>query len=345
MNNPVNYTDPSGNSWISSHWKSIVSSAVSISVSAIAIGAGGGIVFAGMAGGIAGGLTSSVLYGNNFETTLQSVCMGATMGGMSAGLSYAAASDQLAISVLQHAGMNALLAAAQGGDIAQGALLGGLSAWGSGLLNDYAGSLGRSGLIAGSALMGGALSSLTGGDFAQGAVTGAYGMIFNEMMHDIISVTEEDIMELFSYALDINKEYAGRSEEFYISLGGEIAEIVKSKKYNMTNACAAKLCEALRIKGIALPYIKGRTLKGDNGNYFLKASWMKNYLRSHINTKGISVGKNHKVIRYGIVFQEGFQGVSGHIDVVWNYKAAGTFFNRTLNGSLWNTMNTIVWKK
>ena len=45
--------------------------------------------------------------------------------------------------------------------------------------------LGSSGLVAASGLSGGILSSITGGDFAQGAITGAYGMIFNEMMHDL----------------------------------------------------------------------------------------------------------------------------------------------------------------
>ena len=47
----------------------------------------------------------------------------------------------------------------------------------------------------------------------------------------------------------------------------------------------------------------------------------------------------------GLVYQSGFSNVSGHVDVVFSNKAAGTYYNPELRGSLFNAKETIVWRR
>lgn len=61
------------------------------------------------------------------------------------------------------------------------------------------------------------------------------------------------------------------------------------------------------------------------------------FFKEHFKRSGISINYN-KYVKYGIVFQNGFKNVSGHVDVIYNGKAAGTS-----NGILYNT-STILWK-
>lgn len=72
---------------------------------------------------------------------------------------------------------------------------------------------------------------------------------------------------------------------------------------------------------------------------------MGQYISNHVNVRGLSVGRNHSSIKYGLVYQSGFSNVSGHVDVVFTNKAAGTYYNPKLRGLLFNAKNTIVWKQ
>lgn len=148
---------------------------------------------------------------------------------------------------------------------------------------------------------------------------------------------------IFERALKINENYYGKGKDFYLSLGGDFTDLVESGLYDMSNACAAKLSEALRLSGIEIPNGGSNTVKGDNGYYYASAKKMIRFFNSHISI-GKSVGRNYKSIRIGLVYQSGFSNVSGHVDVVYNYKAAGTFYNRNLNGNLYNVPKTVVWK-
>jgi RHS repeat-associated protein len=68
LNNPLSLTDPSGYSWLSSNWKSLVASAVGIAVTAITAGSASGLgiaIVAGAVGGAAGALTGALLNGAN----------------------------------------------------------------------------------------------------------------------------------------------------------------------------------------------------------------------------------------------------------------------------------------
>ena len=99
------------------------------------------------------------------------------------------------------------------------------------------------------------------------------------------------------------------------------------------------------MAGIDIPNAGRYTIKGANGYYYVRAEYMKRFFQQHINVKGVSVGSNHQIIDYGIVYQGGMSNVSGHVDVVFAYMAAGTFYNNSLRGSLYKAKNTIVWKK
>lgn len=60
---------------------------------------------------------------------------------------------------------------------------GALSSVGNGLINDNV-----NGVVlktASAAVLGGTISEIGGGKFANGAITGAYGMLFNDMMHEV----------------------------------------------------------------------------------------------------------------------------------------------------------------
>lgn len=77
----------------------------------------------------------------------------------------------------------------------------------------------------------------------------------------------------------------------------------------------------------------------------INAKLMSQYFSNHINVKGLPVGRNHSSIKYGLVYQSGFSNVSGHVDVVFSNKAAGTYYNPELRGSLFNAKETIVWRR
>ena len=92
MGNPFKYTDPSGFSWFSRHWKSIITAVAAIGVG-IGVGVltgGMGLVAAGMFGGSAGGFTSgalgTALNGGSFNQVLNSGIQGAVIGGATGAL-------------------------------------------------------------------------------------------------------------------------------------------------------------------------------------------------------------------------------------------------------------------
>ena len=67
------------------------------------------------------------------------------------------------------------------------------------------------------------------------------------------------------------------------------------------------------------------------------------FFKNHINVKGRIKGYN--TVDYGLVFQDGFKNVSGHVDVVYNKIAAGTYYDSHLRGSLHDVSITKVWWK
>lgn len=84
LNNPLSLYDPTGYSWFSKAWKSIVAATVGIAVSILTAGAATGpyiVLLAGAAGGAAAGLTGALLNGANIGQIAKSTFSGGFWGG------------------------------------------------------------------------------------------------------------------------------------------------------------------------------------------------------------------------------------------------------------------------
>ena len=139
-------------------------------------------------------------------------------------------------------------------------------------------------------------------------------------------------------------KYKGPSS-FYASLGGEIAVEAQAHPTWFENACAARLSYALNENGISIPYIPGQTMKGSDGkNYFLRAIDMKGFfLRIWGKPRTYSAPKYH--IKNGIVYQSGFNGVTGHVDVFFNATSGGAAYLYYWNGDNdHKNIKTEIWK-
>lgn len=91
---------------------------------------------------------------------------------------------------------------------------------------------------------------------------------------------------------------------------------------------------------IRIPSIKGQTMRGANGkNYFLRAADMMNYFK-RIWGAGRLMPRTSKM-DYGIVFQDGFKYVTGHVDVFYNEKSGGHADSYFTSGAV----NTYYWRR
>ena len=202
LNNPLSLTDPSGYTWLSDNWRSLLAGAVGVSVAILTAGTGtagsialGQAILSGAAGGFAGGFTGSLLNGGNVGDAVKAGVIGGVIGGISAGAANKVGSffgdvgkfnfqKELARS-LAHGSVGGLTSMAQGGKFKHGFFAGsfasmagsGMQASGWGVFQTQVGG----GIAA--AVVGGTASELGGGKFANGAVTGAYTMLFNHMAH------------------------------------------------------------------------------------------------------------------------------------------------------------------
>jgi RHS repeat-associated protein len=144
LNNPLKYTDPSGESWWSDNWKQVATMAavvvVSVAVTIATAGMGSPLAAAmitGAAAGFTGGALGTALNGGSLGQSLLSGLKGAAIGGAMAGIGYG-------VSLMAPAGAFA------------GASYGGTTGF----------------------VLGGFASELSGGDFMDGAINGAvFGMI------------------------------------------------------------------------------------------------------------------------------------------------------------------------
>ena len=186
LNNPLSLTDPTGYSWFSDNWKSIVASVVGITVSALTMGITSGVtaaIIAGAAGGAAGALTGALLNGANIGQIAKQTFLGAFWGAASGFLNFASADENLLLSLFKHTFSEGWLEGIQGGSMFHGFMMGAVSSTGGHFIDKYAQSLGRVGEITANAVLSGTVSELGGGKFANGAITGAYSIMFNDMMH------------------------------------------------------------------------------------------------------------------------------------------------------------------
>lgn len=187
LNNPLSLVDPSGYSWFSKNWKSLVASVVGITVAALVPGgqAIGAVILKGALGGMASGLAGALLNGANIGQIAHSAVTGGFWGAASAAASFGVgefAGKDLMKKLLGHSMSQGALSAAQGGNFKHGFISGLVSA-GGGYGLSKAGNLSKFTLVSANAIIGGTASELGGGKFANGAITGAYVVLFNCLMH------------------------------------------------------------------------------------------------------------------------------------------------------------------
>jgi len=247
LNNPLSLTDPSGYSWLSNNWKSLVGAVLAITASIVTAGLlapGGfaamstlsiwGATGAGAVGGFVGGFSGTLLNGGDLGQAFKAGVIGGIIGGAGGFLSFAAgqvtSSGVTAIfeRMAKHAFVNAWLSGVQGQNIWSGALSGAASSLGgTGLSALETENLGL--LCAGNAVIGGTASVIGGGKFANGAVTGAYTMLFNEIVHKDEKVDASKLsMTLSEKSVQINNkdEYTVRAA---LKHPDQVAAIVKTK--------------------------------------------------------------------------------------------------------------------
>ena len=222
LNNPLSLIDPSGYSWLSDNWKSLVASAVGIAVSALTAGAGatlGVAIIAGAAGGAASALVGSLLNGANIEQIAKATFTGAFWGGVSAFLNFASADDQLLAKLFKHTFSQGWLEGVQGGNMFHGFLMGAVSSTGGHFIDKYAVSLGKVGEISANAVLSGTVDEIGGGKFANGAITGAFSVMFNDLMHQQFEKGDDKTLIIPDDHYPKEKPLESCPIEFYILLG------------------------------------------------------------------------------------------------------------------------------
>lgn len=161
--------------------------------------------------------------------------------------------------------------------------------------------------------------------------------MFNDAMHKI-ELSEQLVKSIYDEADLLHDIYINNSKAFYESLGGDFPGLLA--KYDMSNTCAAKLSEAMRLAGIKIPNGGSNTVKGTHGYYYANAKKMSLFFKEHFKRPGVKI-KYNTYVKYGIVFQDGgFRNASGHVDVLYKGKAAGTNTGRLYS----SPQSTILWK-
>lgn len=187
INNPLSLIDPSGYSWFSKNWKSLVASVVGVAVSVATAGSGSGIgvaIIAGAAGGAAGALTGALLNGANIGQIAKSTFTGAFWGGL-AGAANNLAGDinEFWLRIGAHTLSEGTMEGLQGGNMLHGFMMGATSSLGGSFIDNNLESLGKVGEVTANSILSGTVDEIGGGKFANGAITGAFTVMFNDMMH------------------------------------------------------------------------------------------------------------------------------------------------------------------
>ena len=186
LNNPLSLYDPTGYSWFSKAWKSLVAAAVGIAVTIITAGSATGpyvALLAGAAGGAAAGLTGALLNGADIGQIAKSTFIGGFWGAVGGFLSFASGEGLFLERLFKHTFSQAWLEGVRGGNMKHGLLAGATSVIGGATVEKYGSQLGKGGEVAANAIISGTAAELGGGKFANGAITGAFEKLFNDFMH------------------------------------------------------------------------------------------------------------------------------------------------------------------
>ena len=289
-------------------------------------------------GGAAGALTGALLNGANIGQIAKSTFIGALVGGASGFLNFASGDGTIFEQLFKHTFSQGWLEGVQGGNIFHGFMMGAVSCANGSVISTVCDSWNPIAQLATNSILSGTVDEIGGGKFANGAVTGAFSYLFNDMMHG--GPFYRQIKKIYE-----NYVHDKSGVDFYKSLGGAIAADAVANPQLYQNTCAAKLSDAMNKAGLKIPYVQNQTSKGANGNnYFLRASDMKAYFERKWGTpKGYH--RSHWRLKNCIVYQNGFEGVSGHVDIFYKGTSAAGAYNYFMNqDGQHQNITTVAWK-
>jgi RHS repeat-associated protein len=254
-NNPLKYIDPDGNEPIT----------LTVLLVAAVKGAAIGVAM--------NGISNFIQEKNFFDGWARAAVIGGVSGGISSAIGSAAGNmvgaTKLEISMFQgfhHGFSGALFNMMQGGNPATGFVSGFASSVTASSIQSLGG--GKIAPLIGGTLSGGVGTAVVGGDFYQGAT---FGLISTSLNH----LAEHVSKPLFSLLKKNYPKYGpqyqngGTSDDDFAKMAGGKVEL-NIKNGTFTNTCALRVCFALTISGVALPYISGSGNSSSmNGNNWL----------------------------------------------------------------------------
>ena len=326
LNNPLSLFDPSGYSWFSKNWKSLVSAAVGIVVSVASAGIAsgiGGVMIAGALGGAAAGLSGALLNGANIGQIAKSTFTGGLWGAAGGFLANASGGGQFLERLFKHSFSQAWLEGIRGGNMKHGFLAGLTSAAGGSAISKYGGNMGKVGQITANAVIAGTVSEIGGGKFANGAITGAFSMMFNDLMHKN-KFNDAELKKMYDA---YPKRGEVSADELFENIGGPLKDWYDKHPEQLANTCAIRLSVALNESGNTIPAGAG-TFKGkDNKNYYISVSSMTKYLTKVYETP--TTLPANQVVRNAIIWQSscGWSDATGHLDIVYRGQAGSHYYD------------------
>jgi RHS repeat-associated protein len=236
MNNPMNYTDPTGYSWLSDNWRTVASIAITAfapwafgvtqltMTQAIITGmVSGGVQSGSLKGALIGGFSAGMFHG--IGDVFESVASKSTPTGSLLAKGGALTKTGVAAKIGAHAIAGGIMSTLQGGKFGHGFISAGVvEAIGPKALA-MAGKNVAAQVIA-AAVIGGTASRLAGGKFANGAVTGAFQWACNEMAHGLPPV-DSSLEGEPGYQSDyvepsvLNSGFEGGDVEYELGSGAE----------------------------------------------------------------------------------------------------------------------------
>ncbi|MFZ4400623.1 MAG: T6SS effector amidase Tae4 family protein [Bacteroidales bacterium] len=298
LNNPMKYTDPSGD---------FIFSALIPGVGVLLDAACWGAVINGAS------YTASVAFSNggfknwNIGDFGKSVAFGAASGALTAGV------GQI-FGPIGSSGFSGEIGRALTHGVSQ-SFLSGITGYGNPMTSFVSAGLGS---IAGSAFMmyggefansaignyafsgvaGGIGAELTGGDFWQGVAMGIMTAGLNHLQQRLARPSFDDLLANYPKN-DLGGDMP--ASDVYDLIGGDVSSARNSNPDAYQNACALRVSRALNYSGAKIPKM-GSTYKGADGKYYFVSSeklykWMSaTYGKPNISTSDASLLNNNKGI-------------------------------------------------
>jgi RHS repeat-associated protein len=346
LNNPLKYTDPTGEEFISLTTALIIAVSVAATTYTLGVMYGpGSFSFSGLFTTMIMAYTSCILTFGVGEAV-------GTIGNFWV---------KTAVSAVSHGTLQGGLSAIQGGNFWSGFASGSLSSvaasfWmgnGSSATNNSMSGGGRcfeglattagitnqsaSTILFGS-IAGGVGARLSGGNFWQGAVTGGIVSGLNHALHDGGDdgnfLKKRDLT--FEERQLIGKNYPNKNdypdaESVYKLVGGDLYKKYLENPSAYENTCAIRLSIAFEKSKINI----GGDYYGDKGlKYYTAATRIASAIDSRFNsyTQGYNISNYGVVLQY---FDKSYTGQVFHVDIVYIKNGVGVFGN-TLYGGKYN---------